>query len=47
MLLPFVADLTGRAEYVGIGPTQRLVLIAAAVVLVIGLSLLPLGDRPA
>lgn len=47
ILLPFLADLTGRAEYGGIGPTQRLLLIAAAGILLLGLTLLPLGDRPA
>ncbi len=45
--LTFLADLLGRAQYSGIGPAQRLILLTAAATVLIGLSLLPLGDRPA
>jgi hypothetical protein len=43
----FVNDLLGGGEYQGIGPTQRLALLGAGGVILIGLTLLPLGDRPA
>lgn len=43
----FVRDLTGSAEFEGIGPTQRLAILAGGAVVLVGLSLLPLGDRPA
>ena len=44
---PFLADLMGAGQFQGVGPTQRLVLLAAVAILLVGLSLLPLGDRPA
>jgi len=40
-------DLLQVGNFQGIGPAQRLALLVAAVVLLIGVSLLPLGDRPA
>jgi hypothetical protein len=43
----FIYDFLGGGQFSGIGPTQRLGLIAAGLVAVVGLSLLPLGDRPA
>jgi SpoU rRNA methylase family enzyme len=43
----FIRDLTGTAEFEGIGPVQQLALLVGGVVILIGLSLLPLGDRPA
>ena len=43
----FVRDLTGTAEFGGIGPAQKLALIGGGLVIFIGLTLLPLGDRPA
>jgi hypothetical protein len=43
----FVRDLTGSAEFGGIGPTQRLAIVGGGVIILIGLSLLPFGDRPA
>jgi len=43
----FFNDILGRTDFQGIGPMQRLVLLAAAVVVGIGLTLVPLGDRPA
>lgn len=46
VLLPFVRDWLG-GSYAGIGPAQRLLLIASALVFLLGLSLIPLGDRPA
>jgi hypothetical protein len=43
----FVRDLTGSAEFEGIGPTQRLAIVGGGVIILVGLSLLPFGDRPA
>ena len=43
----FAFDFLGGGQFQGIGPAQRLGLLVAGVVFLIGLSLLPLGDRPA
>jgi lipopolysaccharide export LptBFGC system permease protein LptF len=43
----FAFDFLGAGQFQGIGPAQRLALIAAGAVFIIGLTLLPLGDRPA
>jgi hypothetical protein len=40
-------DLLGAGNFQGIGPAQRLALSAAGLMILVGLSLLPLGDRPA
>lgn len=43
----FANDLLGAGDFQGVGPTQRLALLAAGVMILVGISLLPLGDRPA
>ena len=43
----FAMDLIGAGQFQGVGPAQRRALLVAAVAVAIGLSLLPLGDRPA
>jgi len=43
----FVNDMLGAGEFQGVGPTQRLALLAAGAIILVGVSLLPLGDRPA
>ena len=43
----FVIDLLGAGQFQGIGPAQRRALIAAGAAIILGLSLIPLGDRPA
>lgn len=43
----FAIDLIGAGQFQGIGPAQRRALLAAALVVCVGLTLLPLGDRPA
>ena len=43
----FVNDLIGMSEFAGVGRIQRNYYIAAAVITVLGLTLLPLGDKPA
>jgi hypothetical protein len=40
-------DWLGAGNEVGIGPTQRLALIAASALLLLGVTLIPLGNRPA
>lgn len=43
----FSADILGASQFDGIGPIQRIGLGGAVVAVLLGLSLLPLGDRPA
>lgn len=43
----FIRDLIGAAQFEGIGPAQRLALLAGGLIILLGLSLLPFGDRPA
>lgn len=43
----FAIDLVGAGQFQGVGPAQRRALAAAALAIVAGLSLLPLGSRPA
>lgn len=40
-------DLLGAGRFQGVGPVQRAALAAAALAIVVGMTLLPLGDRPA
>ena len=40
-------DWIGAGEFSGVGPVQRLALFAGGLVAALGLSLIPLGDRPA
>lgn len=43
----FAIDLLGAGQFQGIGPAQRRALLAAGAAVLVGLSLLPLGGRPA
>ncbi len=43
----FAADLVGASQFEGIGPMQRIALAATLLLTLVGLTLLPLGDRPA
>jgi hypothetical protein len=43
----FAIDLLGAGQFQGIGPAQQRALLAAGAAILLGLSLLPLGDRPA
>ncbi len=47
VLALLAVDLIGAGDYQGIGPAQRLGLLGGGALLLIGLSLIPLGDRPA
>ena len=40
-------DLVGAGKWDGFGPAQKQAMAACAVIALIGVSLLPLGDRPA
>jgi len=40
-------DWLGAGNEMGIGPSQRLALVAAGALLILGVTLIPLGDRPA
>ncbi len=41
------ADLVGAGRFNGLGPAQRQALAAAGLLIALGLSLVPLGNRPA
>ncbi len=43
----FANDMLGGGNFQGIGPTQRLALLGAGAVILLGVSLWPLGDKPA
>jgi hypothetical protein len=43
----FGMDLVGAGQFNGIGPAQQKGMMVSAVVIVLGLTLVPLGDKPA
>lgn len=43
----FAIDLLGAGQFQGIGPAQRQAMWAAGAAIVLGLTLIPLGDKPA
>lgn len=43
----FTLDVLGAGQFQGIGPAQRRAMLAAGAAIVLGLTLIPLGDRPA
>lgn len=43
----FVIDLLGAGQFQGIGPAQQRALVAAGLAVLVGLTLIPLGNRPA
>lgn len=43
----WVNDLVGTSEFAGVGVVQRNLMLGAAAAALIGLTLLPLGDKPA
>lgn len=42
----FANDLLNMSEYQGIGPSQRMAILAAGLLILVGLSLIPLGNKP-
>ncbi len=47
VIMVLVVDWIGAGEFRGMGPVQRAALVAGLAVTVLGLSLIPFGDRPA
>ena len=47
IIATFAVDWLGAGNFQGVGPAQRVALIGAGLVIVVGMTLLPLGDRPA
>lgn len=43
----FAIEWFDAGNFQGIGPLQRIALIVALAILLLGMSLIPLGDRPA
>lgn len=43
----FALDLLGAGQFQGIGPAQRQAMLAAGAAILVGLTLIPLGDKPA
>lgn len=43
----FAVDLLRAGQYQGIGPAQQQAMLAAGLLILVGISLLPLGDKPA
>ncbi|HIE53739.1 MAG TPA: hypothetical protein EYP90_00925 [Chromatiaceae bacterium] len=46
-LASFALDLLGGGQFGGIGPAQQKALLAAGFVVLVGVTLLPLGGKPA
>jgi len=47
IIATFAVDWLGAGNFQGVGPAQRVALIGAGLAIVVGITLLPLGDRPA
>jgi hypothetical protein len=43
----FALDFLRAGQYQGIGPAQKQAMVVAGLAVLVGLTLLPLGDRPA
>lgn len=43
----FALDIVRSGQHQGIGPAQQQAMVAAGLAVLVGLTLLPLGDRPA
>ena len=43
----FVYDFLGGGQFSGVGPAQRMALMVAGALALVGVTLLPFGDRPA
>lgn len=44
-LASFALDLLGGGQFGGVGPAQQKALLAAGFVVLVGITLLPLGDK--
>lgn len=47
VLMSLGVDIVGAGQFNGLGPAQRQLIGAGVLIALFGLSLLPLGDRPA
>ena len=47
MIAILAVDWLSAGNFQGVGPLQRIALIGAAIILIVGLTLIPLGNRPA
>jgi len=47
VLALFALDFIRAGQYQGIGPAQKQAMLASGLVVLVGLTLLPLGNRPA
>ena len=47
LLAILAVDLLNAGNFEGIGPMQRIALIAAGLLFLVGLTLIPFGNRPA
>jgi hypothetical protein len=47
LLAILAVDLLQAGNFEGIGPMQRMALIAAGLLFLVGLTLIPFGNRPA
>lgn len=47
VLALFALDFIRAGQYQGIGPAQKQAMLAAGFLVLVGLTLLPLGSRPA
>jgi len=47
VLVSLGVDLVGAGQFNGLGPAQRQLIGLGALIALFGLTLLPLGDRPA
>lgn len=43
----FGMDLIGAGQFQGVGPAQKQAMLVAGVVILVGATLVPLGDKPA
>ena len=47
IIATLAVDWIGAGEFSGVGPVQKLALAGSGLVVALGISLIPLGDRPA
>ena len=43
----FLIDQAGATRFGGVGPLQRVAMLGSSLMVLVGLTLIPLGDRPA
>ncbi len=43
----FTLDIVGAGQFQGVGPAQQKALLGAGLIVFVGITLLPLGNKPA